>query len=363
MIITTDPSVARLAAAWERVHPTSPADEAVPLVLDCARRLAADPGGDEARIWVSGLVAMSGYLAWRPEEEAERAALDALRAAVEALGSRTCSHDGHPYEAGMDSLEDEVWNGETGLLTGLLTGRLAAPDADADSESDSDSESGSDTESDSDVAAVDPERVLCPGNVAGWARLAADVIAPLTVRRIPVGAPGYHHSRISTLSGIVNDYPYGDPHEDLKGEAARLPSRPTRGVLAGYLVTMNATCWYATSERITDRSVLDAMVKGIEEALPLLEDRPCTHAPGEHPDTDDPDYASQVGYFLRSPGGRAEIAEYYGWNEEDEADQEDEPLDGWVCPAFLRDLAEDTLLELASGLKAFEPADAGAAAT
>ncbi|MFE5869102.1 hypothetical protein ACFQ6V_10670 [Streptomyces roseifaciens] len=111
MIITTDPSVARLAAAWERIHPTSPADEAVPLVLDCARRLAADPGGEEARIWVSGLVAMSGYLAWRPEEEAERAALDALRAAVEALGGRTCSHDGHPYEAEMDSLEDEPLDG------------------------------------------------------------------------------------------------------------------------------------------------------------------------------------------------------------------------------------------------------------
>ncbi|GGY01599.1 hypothetical protein [Streptomyces hiroshimensis] len=338
MIITTDLDVSRLAAAWEHIRDTSPAEEAVPLVLDCARRLAADPGGEEARIWVSGLVAMSGYLAWRPEQEAERAALDALRAAVEALGGRPCSHERHPYEAEMDSLEDEIWNGDTGLLTG----RLAAPDTDAGGNAD------------------DPERVLCPGNVAGWARLAADVIAPLTVRRIPVGAPKYHHSCISTLSGIVNDYPYGDPHEDLKDEAACLPSRPTRGVLAGYLVTMNATCWYATSERITDRSVLDAMIKGVEEAVALLEDRPCTHGPGEHPDTRDPDYTNQVGYFLRSPGGRAEIAEYYGWNEEDEADQEDEPLDAWVCPDFLRDLAEDTLVELSSGLRAFEPAHAGA---
>ncbi|MEU1817090.1 hypothetical protein ABZ543_18105 [Streptomyces roseifaciens] len=46
-----------------------------------------------------------------------------------------------------------------------------------------------------------------------------------------------------------------------------------------------------------------------------------------------------------------------------EADQEDEPPDGWACPAFLRDLAEDTLLELANGLRAFESADAGASAT
>ncbi|UQI45602.1 hypothetical protein M1P56_15205 [Streptomyces sp. HU2014] len=333
MITTTDPDVSRLAAAWERIRDTSPADEATPLVLDCARRLAADPGGEQARIWVSGLVAMSGHLAWRPEPAAGRAALDALRAAAEALGSRPpCSHDGHPYEAEMDSMADEVRNGDTGLLTG----ELAAPDADAD-----------------------VERVLCPANVAGWARLATDVIAPLTVRRIPVGAPEAHHDRISTLSGIVNDYPYGDPHEDLKDEAASLPARPTRGVLAGYLVTMNATCWYAASERITDRSVLDAMIKGVEEAVLLLEDRPCAHGPGEHPETGDPDYANQVGYFLRSPGGRAEIAEYYGWDEWDEADgpgDENEPLDAWVCPAFLREVAEETLAELAGGLRSFEPA-------
>ncbi|MFE0043929.1 hypothetical protein [Streptomyces albireticuli] len=335
MIITTDLDVSRLAPAWERIRDTSPADEAVPLVLDCARRLLADPGGEEARIWVSGLVAMSGYLARRPEPEAERAALEALRAAVEALGGRPCSHDSHPYEAEMGSLEDEVWNGDTGLLTGTL----AAPGAD-----------------------VETERVLCPANVAGWARLATDVIAPLTVRRIPVGAPESHHDCISVLSGIVNDYPYGDPHEDLKHEAASLPARPTRGVLAGYLVTMNATCWYAASERITDRSVLDAMIKGVEEAVLLLEDRPCAHAPGEHPDTGDPDYANQVGYFLRSPGGRAEIAEYYGWDEEDEPGEESEALDAWVCPAFLRDVAEETLGELASGLRSFEAAHGDGAA-
>ncbi|MBB5122305.1 hypothetical protein [Streptomyces eurocidicus] len=119
---------------------------------------------------------------------------------------------------------------------------------------------------------------------------------------------------------------------------------------------MNATCWYAASERITDRSVPDEMIKGVEEAVLLLDDRPCAHAPGEHPDTGDPDYANQVGYFLRSPGGRAEIAEYYGWAEEGGAGEpgdESEPLDAWVCSAFLRDVAEGTLAEPASGLRSF----------
>ncbi|MFH8569351.1 hypothetical protein [Streptomyces sp. NPDC017993] len=331
MIKTTSLTVDQLADAWKHIYGTSPADEADPLVLECARRLAADPGGEQARAWVSGLVAMSGYLAWRPGEEAERAALDALSAAVKALGDRPCSHADHPYEAEMDSLEDEVWAGDTGLLTG----QLAAQDDDADA-----------------------DRVLCPRNIAGWARLAADVIAPFTVRRVPVGAPKYHDSCMRTLSGIVNDYPYGDPHDDLIDEAAALPTRPTRGVLAGYLVTMNATCWYATSERITDRSVLDAMLKGIEAAVPLLGDERCTHDPDEHPDTADSDHANRIGYLLRSPGGRAEIAESYGWDEEEEEDPEDDPLDAWVCPAFLHDLAEETIAELEDGLESYETAEA-----
>lgn len=162
--------------------------------------------------------------------------LDALRAAAKALGDRPCAHEDHPYKAEMDAYEDEVWAGDNGLLTGEPTVQHGD--------------------------AADPGQVLCPANVAGWARLAADVLAPLTVRRIPAGAPEDHHSRMSDLSGIVNDYPYCDPAEALADEAAALPSHPTRGVLAGYLVTMNATCWYAASERITERSVLDAMIEG-----------------------------------------------------------------------------------------------------
>lgn len=333
MIDTTDLTIEQLVDAWQSVHSTSPADEADPLVMECARRLAADPGGGRAHVWVHGLVEMSGYLAWRPGQEAERAALDSLRAAAKELGNRPCSHDDHPYEAEMDSMEDEVWQGDNGLLTGELPARAgkSAPDA---------------------------TRVLCPGNVAGWARLVADVMAPLTVRRVPAGAPSYHQSCVSTLSGIVNDYPYCDPHDVLTDEAAGLPTRPTRGVLAGFLVTMNATCWYAASERITDRSVLDAMIEGVRGALPLLRDEECAHGSGDHPDTGDADHLNQVGYFLRSPGGRAEMAEYHGWDDEDEeygeGDVEEEALDAWVCPAFLRGLAEETLTTLTDALRSFE---------
>ncbi|MFB7462478.1 hypothetical protein ACFCZ1_03035 [Streptomyces sp. NPDC056224] len=133
MIDITDLTVDRLADAWQCIRDTSPADEADPFVLDCARRLAADPGGERAHLWVSGLLAMSGHLARRPGRDAgrggrdaERAALDALRAAAKGLGGRACPHEDHPYEAEMDALEDEVWLGDNGLLSGELHAQEAA---------------------------------------------------------------------------------------------------------------------------------------------------------------------------------------------------------------------------------------------
>ncbi|MGW7104319.1 hypothetical protein [Streptomyces sp. NPDC054838] len=125
---------------------------------------------------------------------------------------------------------------------------------------------------------------------------------------------------------------------------------------------MNAICWYAASERITDRAVPDAMIKGVRGAVPLLRDIPCTHAPGEHPDTGDTDYAARVGYLLRSPGGRAELAEDLGWDDEDPDEEAagDEPLDAWVCPGFLRELADEALATLTDAVKDFESEDADA---
>ncbi|MEV7793507.1 hypothetical protein AB0O68_16165 [Streptomyces sp. NPDC087512] len=79
----------------------------------------------------------------------------------------------------------------------------------------------------------------------------------------------------------------------------------------------------------------------------MLRDGPCHHTNDEHRDTGDPDWLNGIGYQLRSPGGRAEIADDYGWYEEDEQDRDDAPLDAWVCPAFLRGLADETRLTLA----------------
>lgn len=66
------------------------------------------------------------------------------------------------------------------------------------------------------------------------------------------------------------------------------------------------------------------------------------------------DHLSQIGYLLRSPGGRAEIAEDHGWDDAEEPEGEDEPLDAWVCSDFLRVLAEETLNTLTEALEPFE---------
>ncbi|MFK0259645.1 hypothetical protein [Streptomyces sp. NPDC090445] len=309
MIDIPDPPAARLIEAWGRLSATSDRAEADPLVLDCARRLLADPGGEAAYVWVFGLVRMAGYLSWRPGQEAEQSALDALLAVDRALEDASCAHASHPYEDALKELvEDEVW--------------LAAPD------------------NPTTLVAGTPEddTWLCPANVLGFARVTADVIAPFTVRGgIPELVPDAHADSLSSLSSVLNDHPYGDPGEELSFQAGNLPLHPTKGVRAGHVVTLHASQWYAISGRITEKSVFDDMIAGLEAVLPHLGDTTCKHTVAEHPELDsDPSGNAMTGYYLRSPGGRAEL---WSWDE-------DEGLARWLCPAFLRGLADEALVNL-----------------
>ncbi|MFI2432232.1 hypothetical protein [Streptomyces sp. NPDC018693] len=89
------------------------------LVLDCARRLHADPGGEAAYVWVAGLAQTAPYLAGEPGPEAEGEAVEARLAAAAALGARDCEHAAHPYEEHLDRLaEDECCR--QGIPTGYL---------------------------------------------------------------------------------------------------------------------------------------------------------------------------------------------------------------------------------------------------
>ncbi|MFG2527026.1 hypothetical protein [Streptomyces sp. NPDC048516] len=297
----------RLIEAWGRVSAASDGAAADPLVRDCARHLFADPGGEQVHLWTFGLVRMAGYLAWRPGPEAARSALDALLAVDRALKEMPCPHTSHPYEDALkELLADEVW------LAGPELKSLVGP-------------------------APEGDTWRCPANVAGFARLTADVLDPFTVDGLPERIPAAHTSSLSRLSSLLNGYPYGDPGEELSGQAGALPCHPTKGVLAGYVVTLHASQWYAASGLITEQSVLDDMITGLEAALPLLRGTSCPHTAAEHPKlSGDPSGDAMTGFFLRSPGGRAELR---AWSA-------DELLKGWLCHGFLRGLAEEALSNL-----------------
>lgn len=304
------PTPADLRDTWSRVQANTDPAEADPLVLDCAHRLTADPGADTAHVWVAGLAEMVPYLADQPTPDAERAAVEALLAAATAFGEHSCAHETHPYEEEFGELaeDDPAW---FGLPTGYLFADWPArPRQEAD---------------------------LCPANIVGIARVTADMIRPFSADGIPTVVPEDHTSSLESLSSVLSDYPNWDPVAVLESNAGVDDCLATKGARAGYVITQNASCWYAIY-RVTERSVFDAMIGGLESVLPKLGDpASCTHSDDEHPD---PEFESadiaEIGFYLRSPGGRAELREML----------DEYPPDAWLCPRYLRDLADEALTEL-----------------
>lgn len=85
----------------------------------------------------------------------------------------------------------------------------------------------------------------CPANVAGFARLTADVLDPFTVGGLPERVPAAHTSGLRSLSSLLNGYPYGDPGEELSFQAGALPRHPTKGCSPG----MSSPCTRASGTR------------------------------------------------------------------------------------------------------------------
>ncbi|GAB2574655.1 hypothetical protein GCM10027168_04460 [Streptomyces capparidis] len=286
-------------------------DHADPLVRTCAQRLTAEPGGTGAFVWVYGLVRMTPYLAWRPTPDVRQAALEALLSADRALADRQCDHEEHPFEQALDDMvDDDVWDHAPDPVT-LVAG-------------------GGETE-----AAAARGAHLCPRNVAGFARLAADVIAPGTVTGVPVRVPEHVESSVQDLSSVLWDYPAAgvDPEWELSIVAAHL-GNPTRASCAAKIVLLYASCWHAASGRIRRRSVLDEMIETLEGLLPQLADGECAHPDAEHPELEEFDSGFLVEYamHLETPGGRAYLWEEY-----------EEDLGPWVCPVFLRTIGQEAL--------------------
>ncbi|MEU9117156.1 hypothetical protein AB0D04_36745 [Streptomyces sp. NPDC048483] len=334
---TTERLAEQVIESWPAFHRATASAECDAAVLDCAARLAADPGGEHACLWVYGLAEMAGYLTGRPGAAAEvgQRAVDALLAAHHALSGLPCEHETHPYEQDLERMEDDdIWYEVPDVL---LLSNGEAEDEEWHKE-------------------APKELYLCPRNVAAYAHVTADIIAPGSV---PVTGredgcalsdllPGDQRDTLRHLSQTLNDYPTGSPDDDLLG-AALVPGHLTKGVRAGYLVTLCVCSWYAVSGRIQEQSVLDEMIQGVETVLQGIADEPCTHKGGEHPslggdpDRDDgPDVDIESGTALRSPGGRADLQRSH-------AAGFGPSLEAWTCPAFLRALAKETLDTLAEG--------------
>ncbi|MFF1922358.1 hypothetical protein ACFVW8_17535 [Streptomyces sp. NPDC058221] len=278
-------------------------------VLDCAARLAADPGGDSAYVWTFGLVLMAPYLTWLPGLGVASQAVTALETADRALRGHSCTHDSHAYRSHEDE-EDEY-------LAELLP---VLADETADWEDDR-----------------PRSEWRCPLNAAGFARIALDIIDPGSVPDVPPRLPVAAADAISTLSALLHGYPkpWTDIDEEISSQASEL-SDADPADRAGRLMVVRAVTWYAVSGMVRTKSVLDDLAEAVEETLTHFADAGCAHdghpaLPGSGPE------AVELGIELSSAGGRGlyERARI--------ASGRNPALDRVVCPAYMAEIADETL--------------------
>lgn len=141
---------------------------------------------------------------------------------------------------------------------------------------------------------------------------------------------------IRDLSGIVSDYPGGDPFLSISvlagdaAEAAREAAEhsPVLPVL-GLVATVPYLCWRSRDAALNDR--VYASLKSVTEALDPL---PCPHGDAKHPGDSSPEPDALV-YAME------ELSGIY-----DEPDDEEE-AELWACPRNLAALARDASATMA----------------
>ncbi|MFD0268624.1 hypothetical protein ACFVGY_18940 [Streptomyces sp. NPDC127106] len=153
--------------------------------------------------------------------------------------------------------------------------------------------------------------------------------------------PADHRELISDLSGIVSDYPSGDPESTLAvlaydaAEALDLEATPEgRRERTGYVILLHATCWYL-STRVFSKSVFASYVRALEGFRAQLDRASCGCPAGAHPADLDSEYEVEAGVSMLTEAGRAVFAEDYGLDEEE--------LTAFDCEGFLADLADEAL--------------------
>ncbi|MFC9754730.1 hypothetical protein [Streptomyces sp. NPDC056921] len=300
-----------LADSWDEIrenYQDSSNDQYDKAVGDCAARLAADPVGGSASVWTLGLVVMAPYLTWLPGEGVVPHAMEALKAVDTALREQPCAHESHPY-ASHDSGDDMY-------LAEQLT-QLA-----------------------DDTAEWNEDRPRdewrCPRNVAGFARIAMDIVEPGSVTDVPPRLPMEARDTMETLTALLHGYPkpWTDIYEEISSQARGLSGADPE-YRPGHLLIVRAVTWYAVSGMVRTKSVLDDLVDAVERTLTHFADAACGH--DRHAKLPDSGPAAvELGVMLSSPGGR-------GVYELSHREGRVPPLEKVVCPVFMTEIAEESL--------------------
>ncbi|MDX3383060.1 hypothetical protein PV682_16525 [Streptomyces niveiscabiei] len=153
-----------LSRAWEKLHRRGtgrPDDETDRHVRDCAARLAADPTAGPAYAWTLGLVLLAPSLAQRPDSEPATAARTALTSADAALRALPCTHGTHPYRDHEEERDRDLAGRVRTLADPAQWPSYDAP----------------------------RDEWACPHNIAGYARIALDLVVPGSAADVPARIP------------------------------------------------------------------------------------------------------------------------------------------------------------------------------
>ncbi|MGW1373833.1 hypothetical protein ACWD6P_06060 [Streptomyces sp. NPDC002446] len=318
MNATPDAPIAELAAAWDEIRAEYYADHDTDLVLACARALAADPGGERAWLWTFGLLMTADYVSLQPASDGTAATvLDALRATDRELRQRPCAHDEHPYEG---DLEEEL-ECLVSYLPLLECGAAPAGEEDWGGGHFS-------------------EVWRCPRNVAGYARVAIDILAPGTTDGIPARLSTADQEEVSDLASILHGYPAPGVSVSWSlshyGKALAEATEPAER--AGLVVIVTALSWYADAGLVPSPGPLNDLIAGLASVPAAPAGADCGHGPSAHPDLPTaPEDVITAGMCLKSPSGRRLLAEHGGRH------GTDVPPEAWLCPAFVAELARESL--------------------
>ncbi|MFE9468246.1 hypothetical protein ACFYNW_32505 [Streptomyces virginiae] len=244
------------------------------VVLECARALADDPGGELAYQRVFGLVLMLPYTELAGGD-VPLVVADAARAVRRERAGQGCGHEGHPF--------DEQWEDLVDTLPDVLL--MLADHSTEWWENHS------------------REQWLCPRTVDGFAAMVLEALEPGSAPDAPPLLPFAAQRALDSLTAVLEGYP--QPGTDVGEEVAgvgRALGHAKGEDRAGHVITAAALTWWAGTAHSSDEAY-DALVRGFEAVLAGPTDPVCTH--DEHPAL--PRWATHavcLGIHLRSAGGR-----------------------------------------------------------